>query len=100
MKFTNKVYDTLKWIARYLLPGIGTLYFTLAELWKLPYTAEVVGTLSALTVFIGMLLGISSSGYEGDGTLKIVDEGEAELELDENAAVEDGKLLSIKVKEG
>ena len=27
MKMSNKTYDTLKWIAQYLLPAAGTLYF-------------------------------------------------------------------------
>ena len=27
---SNKAYDTLKWIAMYLLPALGTLYFALA----------------------------------------------------------------------
>ena len=30
MKLNNKVYDILKWIAQYLLPALGTLYFALA----------------------------------------------------------------------
>lgn len=27
---SNKVYDVLKWVAQYLLPALGTLYFALA----------------------------------------------------------------------
>ena len=33
MKMSNKVYDILKWIAQYLLPALGTLYFTLSSIW-------------------------------------------------------------------
>ena len=36
MKMSNKTYDTLKWIAQYLLPAAGTLYFALAGIWGLP----------------------------------------------------------------
>lgn len=60
---SNKTYDTLKWIAQYLLPGIGTLYFGLASIWGLPYGEEVVGTITAIDTFLGVLLGISSVQY-------------------------------------
>ena len=33
MKLNDKVYDVLKWIAMYLLPAAGTLYFALAGIW-------------------------------------------------------------------
>lgn len=67
---TNKTYDRLKWIAQYLLPGFGTLYFALASIWGLPYGEQIVGTLSALTVFLGVILGISTTAYKNspDGT--------------------------------
>lgn len=61
--FTNKVYDVLKWIAQYLLPGIGTLYFAIANIWGLPYGEEIVGTITAVDAFLGVLLGISTVQY-------------------------------------
>ena len=63
MKFTNKTYDTLKWVAQYLLPALGTLYFALSGIWGLPYGEEVVGTVTALDTFLGILLGLSSAAY-------------------------------------
>ena len=63
MKMTNKVYDILKWIAQYFLPAIGTLYFALAGIWGLPYGAQIVGTITAVDTFLGVLLGISSAQY-------------------------------------
>lgn len=71
MTLSNKAYDTLKWIAQILLPGLGTLYFALSSIWGLPYCEQVVGTLSAVTVFIGMMLGLSAAKYPGDGTIKM-----------------------------
>lgn len=61
---SDRLYDTLKWIAMILLPALGTLYFALAKLWMLPYPEEVVGTISAIDVFLGALLGIVSSVYK------------------------------------
>ena len=57
MKLTNKQYDILKWIALIALPAIGTLYFTIATIWGLPYGDQVVDT------FLGALLGISTSQH-------------------------------------
>ena len=64
MQFSNKTYDILKWVAQYLLPAAGTLYFGLASIWGLPYGEEVVGTITAVDTFLGVLLGISSSNYK------------------------------------
>ena len=63
MKMTNKVYDILKWIAMYFLPALGTLYFALAGIWGFPYGEEIVGTITAIDTFLGVLLGISSAQY-------------------------------------
>ena len=63
MKMTNKMYDILKWIAQYFLPAVGTLYFALAGIWGLPYGEQVVGTITAVYTFLGVLLGISSAQY-------------------------------------
>lgn len=63
MKLSNKAYDTLKWIAQYLLPAIGTLYFALARIWGLPYGEQVVGTITAVDAFLGAILGISTMQY-------------------------------------
>ena len=59
----NKVYDVLKWIAMYLLPALGTLYFALASIWGLPYGEQIVGTITAIDTFLGVILGISTVQY-------------------------------------
>lgn len=64
MKLSNKVYDILKWIALYLLPALGTLYFALSGIWGLPYGEQIVGTITAADTFLGVLLGISSAAYK------------------------------------
>ena len=60
---SNKVYDILKWIAQFLLPAIGTLYFALAGIWGFPYGEQVVGTITAVDTFLGVVLGISTARY-------------------------------------
>ena len=69
--FSNATYDKLKWIAQYLLPGLGTLWFAISSIWGLPFGEQVVGTITALDTFLGVLLGFSSSAYDGDGTMII-----------------------------
>ena len=64
MKISNKVYDALKWIAQYLLPAAATLYFALAGIWGFPYGEQIVGTITALDTFLGVILGISSANYK------------------------------------
>lgn len=63
MKMNNKVYDVLKWIALILLPAIATLYFALSGIWGFPYGEEIVGTITAIDTFLGVILGISSNTY-------------------------------------
>ena len=61
---SNKLYDVLKWIAMVFLPAIATLYFALAGIWGFPYGEEIVGTITAVDTFLGVLLGISSAQYK------------------------------------
>lgn len=63
LNLSNKTYDTLKWIAQYFLPAVGTLYFTLAGIWNLPYGEQVVGTITAADTFLGVMLGLSTAKY-------------------------------------
>ena len=67
MKMNDKVYDILKWIAMILLPAIATLYFTLASIWGLPYAEQIVGTITGIDTFLGVILGISTSQYNKKG---------------------------------
>lgn len=60
---SNKMYDVLKWIAMVFLPAIATLYFALAGIWGFPYGEEIVGTITAVDTFLGVLLGITSAQY-------------------------------------
>lgn len=76
MQMTNKMYDTLKWVAQYALPGVATAYFALAQIWGLPCADQVVGSITAIDTLLGVLLGVSTSQYKksenfGDGTLMI-----------------------------
>lgn len=60
----SKIYDALKWVVQYFLPGLGTLYFALAAVWGWPYGEQVLGTISAVDIFLGVLLGLSAAEYK------------------------------------
>lgn len=66
MRMKNETYDLLKWIAQYLLPAIGTLYFALASIWGFPYPNQIVGSITAIDTFLGVILGISTNQYNKD----------------------------------
>lgn len=63
MLMKNETYDLMKKIALYILPAIATLWLTLGKIWNLPYTAEIGATITAIDVFLGACLGISTKHY-------------------------------------
>jgi len=63
----SRLYDILKYIAQIVLPALGTLYFALAGIWGFPYGEQIVGTITALDTFLGLVLGISSYNYYNAG---------------------------------
>lgn len=66
LALSNKAYDVLKRTVEYVLPGLGTLYFTVATIWGLPYGEQVVGTLAAVAIFLAIFLGFSRKSFKED----------------------------------
>ena len=64
MKMTNKMYDTLKWCSLVAFDAVGVFYKTISAIWGFSYGDEVLATFSALSLFFGTLLGISSLNYK------------------------------------
>lgn len=73
MQFSDKAYNIIKWIAQLVLPAAGTLYFALSQIWGFPFGEEIVGTITAIDVFLGALIGISTVQYN-----KSVSDGKTE----------------------
>lgn len=67
MKLSDRWYQILKYTSLIFLPACGALYFALAEIWGLPYGQQIIGTISAISAFIGALIGISTHNYYKDG---------------------------------
>lgn len=66
MKLSDRVYTILKYLCQIVLPAIGALYFSLAQIWNLPYSEQICGTIACVCTFIGTVLGISSYQYYKD----------------------------------
>ena len=60
---SNKTYDFLKWLAQIFLPAAATLYFAIAQVWGFPFSDEIVGTITAVDAFLGVILKISTNSY-------------------------------------
>lgn len=81
MQLTNALYNKLKFVALVLLPSASAAYFSLSQVWGLPNAEKVVGTMTVIDTFLGLLLRASTSQYkktdEGtDGDLIVNDDGE------------------------
>lgn len=64
MTMSNKTYDILVWIAQIVLPAMGALYAALSGIWGFPYGEQIVGSITAVDVFLGALLKISNEQYK------------------------------------
>lgn len=69
MKLSDKVYNILKWVALIALPALATFWGVIGKVWELPYTMQIVTTITAIATLIGALIGVSTMTYnkEKDG---------------------------------
>lgn len=63
---SNKNYDILKRIGRYVLPALATCVIGIFKIWDLPYGAEIGATIMAIDTFLNACLGLSSAKYYSD----------------------------------
>lgn len=63
MKMNNTVYDILKWVALIAMPAFAILYESLAATWGLPFGEQISETITALDLFLGVVLGVSNATY-------------------------------------
>ena len=64
MKFSNRVYDILKWVTMFFLPALAILVRTIFAAWNLPYGEQISETIVAINAFLGACLGISTINYQ------------------------------------
>lgn len=66
----NKVYDVLKWITLVLLPALTTLVGVILNCFNVGCTDIVLTIMTAVTTFMGAILGISTANYNKNKEVK------------------------------
>ena len=90
MSINNRTYDILKWVSLILLPAVSALYFALGSIWGWPNVEKIMGTIAALEIFIGALIGITTPSHNKariDGVMNVVETDEKktfDLSLDKD----------------
>lgn len=79
---SNGVYDKVKQVAQIWLPALAVFYITIAPFWGLPKQEEVAGTIMAVDLLLGALLGVLSRQYTNsdarfDGAINVVTDEQA-----------------------
>lgn len=110
LAYNQTTYEWLRWTVQIALPAAATLYFALGSVWDFPNPEQIVATITAITTFLGVTLGISKHNYDRsdaryDGTFQIEDkvvdsQMQTSYKLDLNADPEElaeKKDISFKV---
>lgn len=72
----DKVYKQLKPIVQIYMPAAATLYYTLGTIWGWENIENVIGTVTAIATFLGVILGISGRNYNKEAVpVKAVPDG-------------------------
>lgn len=105
---SNRVYDVLKWVITIVLPAIAVLYFALSQIWGFPNGEQVIGTITAIEVFFGAILGLSTYQYNNsdakyDGNINVIETPEKrtyDLEMFEDpVGLTDKKAVTFKIRD-
>lgn len=96
----NQTYDILKRVALIVIPALATFVNAVGIVWGFPYTNEVTATITAVGVFLGGALGISSKKYEPEnhGNLVVTKHDDVYADFStELANLKDGSTIVLKV---
>ena len=63
---SNKQYDIIKWVVILLLPALSVLVGTLGQAYGFVHTDLAVTTINAVTVFLGVITGVSTYQHNKD----------------------------------
>lgn len=91
MKFSNKTYDTLKYVALIALPALQVFWLTIGKIWGISYTVEIGATIGAVALLLGTLLGVSTGNYRAEKEQDNFNDDEFldMIEVEENEDTED-----------
>lgn len=63
MKLNDKVYNFLKWFTLIFMPALTTLVGVILNCFNVASTDIVLTIMTAITTFLGAILGISNNNY-------------------------------------
>ena len=96
----NQTYDILKRVAIIIVPALATFVNAVGIVWGIPHTNEVTATITAIGVFLGAALGISSKNYEPEthGNLVVTKHDDVYADFaSEPTDLKDGDTIVLKV---
>lgn len=64
MILNDKVYNIIKWVCLTVVPALNILLATLCALYGWGWGNIVIGTIDAVAVFVGTIIGIGSVKYK------------------------------------
>lgn len=96
----NQTYDILKRVALIVIPALATFVNAVGIVWGIPHANEVTATITALGVFLGATLGVSSKNYEPEthGSLVVTKHDDVYADFaSEPTDLKDGDTIVLKV---
>ena len=104
LRLPDNVYDWLMRFTKYILPALGALYTTLANIFSWPYVEQVLSSIVGIETFFGVILGISNQQFkkepiQTDGEL-VYNEMTGQYHADISDPESDYALLSVRAKHG
>ena len=63
---SDKLYDILNIVAKIIAP-LATLVSAILTIWNVPYAEQITATFAAVDVFMGSIVVIAKSRYDGAG---------------------------------
>lgn len=100
----KKVYETLKWVALIVLPGLATLVGTVGNEWGMTHVKAIVATITAVSLFFGLLVKtmppFDGTAYIEPGELDEPGKFNIDLRgfLEDPAELENHKTIRLKVR--
>lgn len=81
---SDGAYGVLKKSATIVFPAASALYIALAQIWNFDHVDQVVGTLTAINTFFGVIIQISKKSYYASnapyvGEIKVQNVGEKKV---------------------
>lgn len=81
---SDSAYNVVKRSATIVFPALSALYIAVAQIWNFNHIEEVVGTLTAINTFCGVIIQLSKKSYYASsapyvGEIKVQSDGERKI---------------------